>query len=108
MRAGELCAKLGLNKTELQNRMPRQGEAPFDSQRKMMSTLHTSEEGLIQFTKGAPDEVLKLCTHILTEEGVQPLTDGLREQVLSQNKAMADRALRVAGRRSAPLGCPAL
>ncbi len=91
------AAKLGLNKTELQNRMPRQGEAPFDSQRKMMSTLHTSEEGLIQFTKGAPDEVLKLCTHILTEEGVQPLTDGLREQVLSQNKAMADRALRVLG-----------
>lgn len=91
------AAKLGLNKTELQNRMPRQGEAPFDSQRKMMSTLHAAEAGLVQYTKGAPDEVLKLCTHILTEEGIQPMTDGLRDQVLAQNKAMADRALRVLG-----------
>ncbi len=91
------AAKLGLNKTSLQERMPRQGEAPFDSQRKMMSTLHATEAGLVQYTKGAPDEVLKLCTHILTGEGVQPLTDGLRDQVLAQNKAMADRALRVLG-----------
>ena len=91
------AAKLGLNKTELQNRMPRQGEAPFDSQRKMMSTLHAAEAGLVQYTTGAPDEVLKLCTHILTEEGIQPMTDGLRDQVLAQNKAMADRALRVLG-----------
>ncbi|MFR1760103.1 MAG: cation-translocating P-type ATPase, partial [Christensenellaceae bacterium] len=58
------AAKLGLNKTSLQERMPRQGEAPFDSQRKMMSTLHATEAGLVQYTKGAPDEVLKLCTHI--------------------------------------------
>ncbi len=91
------AASLGLDKNKLQQSMPRRGEAPFDSQRKMMSTLHTDGEGLIQYTKGAPDEVLKLCTHILTETGIQPLTDELRDQVLAQNKGMADRALRVLG-----------
>ena len=74
----------------------RVGEAPFDSDRKMMSTICKDAEGsFVQFTKGAPDEVLKCCTSILKDGKEQPLTDALRKEVLAQNKAYADQALRV-------------
>ena len=61
------AAKNGLPKTELEKEYVRVGEAPFDSMRKMMSTVHrTAENGIIQFTKGAPDEVLKRCSYALS------------------------------------------
>ena len=87
--------KIGLHKRELKKAYPRVGEAPFDSMRKMMSTLHQTKSGIEQYTKGAPDEVLKRCTHLLTADGVRPMTDADRAEILSKNKAMADRALRV-------------
>ena len=72
------------------------GEVPFDSGRKMMSTVHRTENGtLVQFTKGAPDEILKRCTTMLRGGEVVEMTDDLREGILAANKAMADRALRV-------------
>ncbi len=79
------------------------GEAPFDSDRKMMSVVCKEEGGaLIQFTKGAPDEILKCCTTILKDGKEQPLTEQLLAEVLAANKGMADQALRVlaAARRS--------
>nr|WP_242941154.1 cation-translocating P-type ATPase [Sporobacter termitidis] len=88
--------KLGLSKDQLRIDAPRVGEAPFDSMRKMMSTVHLHSDGsVIQYTKGAPDEVLKKCTHILKDGQVHPLTEAAREEVLAANKNMADRALRV-------------
>ena len=88
--------KLGLSKHNLKNRCPRIGEAPFDSVRKMMSTVHKTEDGdILQFTKGAPDEVLKRCTQIRVNGEKMPLTEDIRENILSINKQMADRALRV-------------
>lgn len=89
------AAKIGLYKNELNEKLPRVGEAPFDSMRKMMSTVHEDGGKYIQYTKGAPDEILKRCTHILTESGVQSLTDEKRAEIISKNKNMADRALRV-------------
>jgi Ca2+-transporting ATPase len=86
---------MGINKTQLAESFPRSGEAPFDSLRKMMSTVHPEENGYVQYTKGAPDEVLKRCTHILTGDGVVPMTPQLAQAVLEENKAMAARALRV-------------
>ncbi len=71
------------------------GEAPFDSGRKMMSVVCRHEQGLIQFTKGAPDEVLRRCTHCLKNGTIIPLTDELREEILAANKAFANQALRV-------------
>ncbi len=72
------------------------GEAPFDSNRKMMSTVCKAPDGtLIQFTKGAPDEVLKRCSSILKNGSEVPLTEELRAEVLRSNKAFADQALRV-------------
>jgi len=86
---------LSLNKNELTKTSPRVGEAPFDSMRKMMSTIHSAQNGFTQYTKGAPDEILKRCTHILSKDGVVPLTDAQRDEIRRSNKAMADNALRV-------------
>lgn len=86
---------LGMNKNELLKSAPRVGEAPFDSNRKMMSTIHKTADGILQFTKGAPDEILKHCTRIFKNGEVSPLTDADRDAVLKKNKEFADRALRV-------------
>lgn len=87
--------KCGLKKYELEAASPRVAEAPFDSLRKMMSTVHKTENGYIQYTKGAPDEVLKNCTHMFKEGGVRIMTESDRLEILRRNKEMADQALRV-------------
>lgn len=90
------AAKNGMIKTQLKEEYVRVGEAPFDSLRKMMSTVHeTKEHEIIQFTKGAPDEVLKCCTHAMVNGQKVPMTEEVRASILKSNKAMADRALRV-------------
>ena len=90
------AAKNGLPKPELEKEYERVGEAPFDSMRKMMSTVHrTPDNKIIQFTKGAPDEILKRCAYALRDGEKVPMTDQVREEILKNNKAMADRALRV-------------
>ncbi len=102
-----------LPKTHLVDIFPRVGEAPFDSGRKMMSTVHKNNDmdspaGLdteldkliakseyVQFTKGAPDVILKHCTHILTDHGIEPMADNLAANVKRDNARMAGKALRV-------------
>ncbi|MFQ8722015.1 cation-translocating P-type ATPase [Enterocloster sp.] len=87
--------KNSMPKPELKAQYERIGEAPFDSMRKMMSTVHRSADGIIQFTKGAPDEILKRCTRALVNGRIVPMDDTLRQEIMKSNKAMADRALRV-------------
>jgi len=87
--------KLGLDKPTLKENFNRQGEAPFDSMRKMMSTVHKSSDGMIQYTKGAPDVVIGKCTHYLKDGVPTPITEEYKNKILSANKAMADRALRI-------------
>ncbi|OUO95211.1 cation-translocating P-type ATPase [Cloacibacillus sp. An23] len=88
--------KNGLPKTKLMEEYPRIGEAPFDSMRKMMSTVHKTKDGrMIQFTKGAPDEVLKRCASALVGGKAVPMTDEIRASIIKSNKEMADKALRV-------------
>ena len=86
---------LGYNKNDLVEKNPRVGEAPFDSGRKMMSTVHQTENGIIQYTKGAPDEVLKKCTYAIIDGKRVPFTDEIKATILADNKRMADKALRV-------------
>ena len=82
--------------TNLVAEHPRVGEAPFDSGRKMMSVVVESLDGkYVQFTKGAPDVVLGLCTKVYEDGKVVPMTEERREQILAANKGMADEALRV-------------
>ncbi len=87
---------LGLSKNIQKKELVRVGEVPFDSGRKMMSTIHKASDGtLIQFTKGAPDELLKRCTKAIVGGEPIELTDEIRADILAANKAMADKALRV-------------
>lgn len=92
----DYAAKLGLPKYELEAKEPRVAEIPFDSGRKLMTTVHKSVEGgFIQHTTGAPDVVLRNCTHILRDGAVIPMTDEIRAEVAAANKGLADQALRV-------------
>ena len=86
---------LDLNKNDLSKNEPRVAEAPFDSMRKMMSTVHSKDGAYIQYTKGAPDEVLKCCTKILKDGKARDITEADRTEILKKNKEYADRALRV-------------
>lgn len=85
----------GHKKEALLQKTPRVAEAPFDSMRKMMSTLHRTDSGIVQYTKGAPDAVLARCSFILTEQGRQTISEADKEVIMSENKRMADNALRV-------------
>lgn len=87
--------KIGLNKNSLKQKLVRIGEAPFDSGRKMMSTVHQEEQGLVQFTKGAPDVIIQNCDFYLKDGKPVPMTKEHVNQILTANKAMADKALRV-------------
>ncbi len=87
--------KLGKKNPELRKDYPRVGEAPFDSNRKMMSTVHKVENGYLQYTKGAPDVVIDRCAYYLKDGKPVPMTAEYKAEILAGNKAMADKALRV-------------
>ena len=87
--------KLGLDKNELKVKLARVGEAPFDSGRKMMSTVHDDNGSFVQFTKGAPDVIIGRCTHYLKDGVPTPMTAEYSAEILAANKNMADKALRV-------------
>jgi Ca2+-transporting ATPase len=89
------AAKEDCSSTELRRELPRVDEAPFDSMRKMMSTVHQDGDRFVQYTKGAPDEVLKHCKYIMIDGARVELNEERRREVLSENKQMADKALRV-------------
>jgi Ca2+-transporting ATPase len=97
--------KAGLQSDALDERLPRVGEVPFSSERKLMSTIHRDTEqqdrGVV-LTKGAPDVLLARCSCELVGEDPLPLTPARRAEILETNEALAGQALRtlgVAGRR---------
>ena len=85
----------GIIKSELEKMQPRVAEAPFDSGRKMMSTIHKCGDAFVQYTKGAPDEVLRRCTSYEQDGKILPMTEEKRREILDKNHSMADKALRV-------------
>ncbi len=87
--------KLGEKNPALRGAYPRSGEAPFDSNRKMMSTVHPVDDGFIQYTKGAPDVIIDRCAYYLKDGKPVSMTAEYKAEILSANKAMADKALRV-------------
>lgn len=95
----DYALKQGLHKHKLEEQYPRVAELPFDSDRKLMTTIHDmhGEDGtpLRIMTKGAPDVLLERCTHIIRDGKVEPLTGAHHKEIAAANKAMADRALRV-------------
>jgi Ca2+-transporting ATPase len=89
--------KAGLDKTSLNEKYRRIAELPFDSKRKMMTTFHQAltPGKVVAFTKGAPDIILKQCSHIVANGVVQPLTDEWRREIIRVNSEFACNALRV-------------
>ena len=85
----------GLSPSVLRAQYPRVAEAPFDSERKMMSTLHTDGDSVVQYTKGAPDVLLPLCDRIWIDGRAEPMTDAHRAEIAARNRDMTGRALRV-------------
>ena len=86
---------VGLHKAELEKPTPRVDEAPFDSGRKMMSTVHDLGGKYVQYTKGGPDVVLARGAYYYEIGNVLPMTEEKRAAIMAENKAMADKALRV-------------
>ncbi len=86
---------VGLHKADLEKATPRVDEAPFDSGRKMMSTIHDLGGSYVQYTKGGPDVVLARCAYYLEDGVVKSMTEEKRAAIMADNKAMADKALRV-------------
>lgn len=87
--------KQGIDIDKLKAEFSRVAEAPFDSVRKMMSTLHQTKSGITQYTKGAPDEILRVCTHTWADGKKVELTPELIQNITAKNREYADRALRV-------------
>jgi len=92
--------KAGLERDELEERFQRVGEVPFSSERKLMSTINrdtSRDQRLIVFTKGAPDVLLKNCTHELVGDEARRLSDARREEWRAINEQLASEALRTLG-----------
>lgn len=89
------AGKLGNHKRDLKLKAPRIGEAPFDSLRKMMSTVHETDAHIVQYTKGASDVIVNLCTSYVLNGQIHPMDDDMRAAIAKANKTMADKALRV-------------
>ena len=87
--------KYNLNEEVVTNLLPRIHELPFDARRKRMTTIHREIGRVIAFSKGAPREVLSLCSHIQIDGEVLPLDETVRTDILAANDDYARRALRV-------------
>lgn len=90
-----VAAKAGLQKEELDREFPRQGEKPFSSETKRMTTLHKAGGRTVAFAKGAPEIMLAACTRLAGDSGESPLDEERRRPTLEAAKRMAEQALRV-------------
>lgn len=91
----DMTAGFGLYRPALELRMPRIGELPFDSDRKMMSTLHRQGSSSISFTKGSPDELIKRCRYIRQNGQTVPFTPSHKKAIYAAIKELSDKALRI-------------
>mgnify|MGYP002534802368 CR=1 FL=1 len=89
--------KCGFSKKQADDKFKRLDEISFDSKRKLMTTINKTDEGDMVFTKGAVDNILNICSNILIDGNVLPLTDELISQISMANNQMADKAHRVLG-----------
>ena len=87
----------GLDKVEAEEKFVRIGEVPFDSNRKLMTTVNKTSNGVVSYTKGAPDVVLSRCTKVLLNGKIVDLDKSLKQKINDANKKMGDNALRVLG-----------
>lgn len=92
------AAKAAMVRGTLEKQYPRVEEIPFSSERKRMTTIHTTpKEGKVAYVKGAPEVILEYCTHILEDGKVKKLTKDKKKEILKVNEKMATEALRILG-----------
>jgi Ca2+-transporting ATPase len=90
--------KAGGDREEIEKELPKYHEIPFDSDRKLSAVIRKLSDGKLRaFINGAPDVLLDRCTSIYTSDGIRPITDEDRQNILAQNTTMAQQALRVLG-----------
>jgi len=87
--------KAGIDFANLTAENPRVNEKPFDSVRKLMTTVHEKNGKRLSYTKGAPDMLIARCKYVLTADGVKPIDDDTVKQIEKTNSQMANKALRV-------------
>jgi Ca2+-transporting ATPase len=87
--------KAGLKKVDLDAQFPRVNEIPFSSETKRMTTLHSVVDGLIAYSKGAPEVILDSCQRQITAGGETPLDTARRTAILDMVLQMASEGLRV-------------
>lgn len=90
-----MADRAGCKKKNFEQAYPRIGELPFDSERKMMTTLHKNGSGTVQFTKGSPDVLLGLCSHVLVDGRAVTMTAFYRQAIETALRTMSEKALRV-------------
>ena len=98
-----LAGKAGIFKEELEQTMTREGEFPFDSDRKRMSVIVANKDPYLMFTKGSTELVLERCDRIFVKENPQAITDIQRQEILKTNNHLASIGLRVLGFAYKPL-----
>ncbi len=91
----QMAERAGMEEEAMKSYYPRAGEIPFDSQRKLMSTMHRIEGKRVLFTKGAVDVLLPRISHIWTGEGIRPMREGDRQTLMDQNMEFSRQGLRV-------------
>lgn len=90
-----MAEPLGLCREKLEKRMPRKAEIAFDSDRKMMTTLHSEGGNRVSYTKGSPDEIIERCQYILLSGRKQPLTPEWKKEIYKALAGFTGNALRV-------------
>ncbi|HHY97004.1 MAG TPA: HAD-IC family P-type ATPase, partial [Acholeplasma sp.] len=90
----DLAIATNLNPIDTLNKYPRVHELPFDSERKLMTTVHKINDEIISITKGAPDILLDRSTHVFIDGKIEPITPEIKQTFLNQNSDYADKALR--------------
>lgn len=91
----DFAIKHGVSPESLNKTFPRINELPFDSDRKMMTTLHSADGTTISYTKGAVDSVIPRCTHIWDHGIIRPITEEDIENIYKEAEKMSNKALRV-------------
>jgi len=91
------AAKAGIDNVSMQKKYPREGEIPFSSERKIMTTFHNIDGENMAYTKGAPEVILGMCTSIHENGRTIKLTEEKKKEILEANREFANGALRVLG-----------
>src|SRR5690606_4877185 len=81
----DLAIATNLNPIDTLNKYPRVHELPFDSERKLMTTVHKINDEIISITKGAPDILLERSTHVFIDGKIEPITPEIKQTFLNQN-----------------------